>query len=584
MKLRYIKFILFFAGLTAVVSCKKYFDINKDPDRLPSSTLLYPQLLTSAQVALGFEGGSDLFRYTTLIMQLMSGQPSIPNQTYEYGRYNITGNDQNNLWSTMYATTLSDLELIIKQATAAGSPHYSGLAKVLKAFEYVRAVDTWGDIPYTEAQQQSLNKAPKYDDDEAIYNSLITIINEGINEMNATTSVLSPGTNSVIYTNATWATARALWIKFANTLKLRIYIHYSKKNPAFCAAQITSLVNSGATFMSSVADGFQMQFYSPAGQQSPITQFEVNRANYLFADRSMVESMLSRNDPRLPFYFTVFPFDFTPFTRSSSAASTATTLTFAYSNTIVTGMTVSGTGIPPYTIVKTVVHTPATSPTTTTITLDDFETAGFAIGAGASGTTYTFSPAYRGASTTKPPVGNNPNYSRVHTFLRGPVTAGTAAPAPYTGTVAPFTYSGQVMQRLLPYAEYCFIRAEAALMGAPGSAQTFFTDGITAALTEVGVSSANITAYLAANGTLSGTSAQQLRRIIEEKYLALNGVSVEPWTDWRRTGYPVLSPAANGFIPSIPRSFFYPQSEIDFNPNCPGQKAADLQTRVFWDN
>jgi hypothetical protein len=353
MKLRYIKFILFFAGLTAVISCKKYFDINKDPDRLPSNTLLYPQLLTSAQVAMGFEGGSDLFRYTTLITQHMSGQPAQPNQTFEYGRYNISGNDQNNVWGTMYATTLSDLELVIKQAITAGSPHYSGLAKVLKAFEYLRAVDTWGDVPYTEAEQLDLNKAPKYDDDEAIYNSLIAIINEGINEMNATTSVVSPGTNSVIYTNATWATARAFWIKFANTLKLRIYIHYSKKNPSFCVSQITSLVNSsGVTFMSSVADGFQMQFYSASGQQSPITQFEVNRANYLFADRSMVESMLSRNDPRLPSYFTVFPFDFTPFTRSSSVASSGNTLTFAYSNTIVPGMTISGAGIPPYTIVK----------------------------------------------------------------------------------------------------------------------------------------------------------------------------------------------------------------------------------------
>jgi len=67
--------------------------VNKDPDRLPSTSLLYPQLLTSGQVTLGFEGGSDLFRYTTLIIQHMSGQASQPNQTFEFGRYNITGND-----------------------------------------------------------------------------------------------------------------------------------------------------------------------------------------------------------------------------------------------------------------------------------------------------------------------------------------------------------------------------------------------------------------------------------------------------------------------------------------------------------
>ena len=89
---------------------------------------------------------------------------------------------------------------------------------------------------------------------------------------------------------------------------------------------------------------------------------------------------------------------------------------------------------------------------------------------------------------------------------------------------------------MLTFAEYNFIRAEAALMGAPGSAQTFFTAGITASMQEVGVSAAEIANYLAvpSNGTLSGTTAQQLQQIIEEKYVASFGVSVEPWNDWRR--------------------------------------------------
>jgi hypothetical protein len=573
MKLRYIKFILFFAGLTAVVSCKKYFDINKDPDRLPSNTLLYPQLLTSAQVAMGFEGGSDLFRYTSLITQHMSGQASQPNQTFEYGRYNISGNDQNNVWGTMYATTLSDLELLIKQATAAGSPHYSGLGKVLKAFEYVRAVDTWGDVPYTEAEQLDLNKSPKYDDDEAIYTNLIQIINDGINEMNATTSVLSPGTNSVLYTNATWATARALWIKFANTLKLRIYIHYSKKNSTFCVAQINSLVNtSGVTFMGAVADGFQMQFYSAAGQQSPITQFEVNRPNYLFCDARMLQIMTTKGDPRRPFYFTSFPYQgiplpITPATNAATAAG-GNTLSLASTTGAVVGMNVDAVNVP--------IGTTITAVGATSITLSN----NVAAGGVASGATVVISPsAFVGVSTTAPPAAPNNNYSRIHTYLRGPVSAGTAPP---------FTYSGQVMQRMLPYAEYCFIRAEASLMGATSaplaSAEAWYQAGITASMDDAGVNAVARNNYLTTNGTLTGTAAQQLQKIIEEKFIATFGVSIEPWTDWRRTGYPTLSAASNGFIPAIPRSFFYPQSEIDFNPNCPGQKGADLQSRIFWDN
>jgi hypothetical protein len=495
MKLKYLKLILVFSGAIILGSCKKMMDINKDPDRLPSTFSLYPQLLTSAQVNLGFEGGSDLYRYTTLIMQQMSGLGSQPNQTYEYSRYNITGSDQNNLWSSMFANTLSDLELVIKQAAADGSPHYVGVAKILKAYEFSLAVDTWGDIPYTEALQLDANTQPAYDNDETIYPKLITLLTEAITDLNAATSKLSPGTNSVIYTNATFATARTNWIKFANTLRLRLLLHYSKKDPAFMTAQMTTLINSGGPFMTSNADGFQMPFFNVANQRNSISAFEVSRPNYLFADQKMVGMMNDRSDPRRPFYFTDIP---------------------------------AGSG------------------------------------------------TYVGISTAAPPSGPNFNFSRIHTFLRGAVTGG-AWPT--------FTYSGAAPQRMLPYAEYCFIRAEAALRGAPGNAQQWFTDGITASMQEAGVAAADITTYLTAHGTLSGTTAQQIQRVIEEKYIALFGVSVEPWTDWRRTGVPALTIPTNAIntVTAVPRVLFYAQSEIDLNPNNPGQKAANLQDRVFWD-
>ena len=290
MKFNYLKIAIAFSGIVAVSSCKKMLDINKDPDRIPDSNSPIAQLLTSAQVNVGFTAGSDLYRYTTEIMQQMSGGASQPNQTYEYYRYNITGSDLNNVWGSIFATSLSDLELIIKQGAA--SPHYVGVAKILKAFTYQQVVDTWGDVPYSAAQQLSANTQPAYEDDAAIYPKLITLLSEAVTDMNAATSALSPGANSVMYTNATWATARPFWIKLANTLRLRLLIHYSKKDPAFCVAQIAALVNTaGITFMASNADNFQMAFYDIANQRNPISAFEVSRPNYLFADAKMLTLM-----------------------------------------------------------------------------------------------------------------------------------------------------------------------------------------------------------------------------------------------------------------------------------------------------
>ena len=505
MKFRYFKILsLAIAGIVLATSCKKFLDINKDPDRIPANNPPLAQLLTSAQMNLSFEGGSDLYRYSALIAQQMSGQASQPNQTYEYDRYNITGSDLNNVWGSIFAATLSDLELIIKNATDGGSPHYAGVAKILKAYEYSLVVDTWGKVPYSEAQQLDAMTSPHYDDDATIYPKLITLLNEGITDVNQATSNLSPGSNSLMY-GSNFTTAKANWVKLANTIKLRLYLHYSKKDPTFSKAQMDALINSGATFMASSADNFQMIFNNAANQRNPITQFEVSRPDYLFANATMVNLMNAKSDPRRPFYFTPFPFTSSPAT-------------------------------------------------------------------------------YKGVTAGDP---KSINYSRIHTYLRGTAT-GTPVQQLGGGILSDaYTYSGTAPLRMVTYPEYCFMRAEAGLMGVANSdPQTWFTNGINASMQQAGVSAANITTYLAANGTLAGTNAQKLQQIIEEKYVAIFGQSVEPWTDFRRTGYPVLIPPANRVaqVTNVPRSLFYAQQEIDLNPNCPGQKSPDLQTRVFWDN
>ncbi len=500
-KIQFSVIILIFFTV-AFTSCKKYLDINTDPDAIPASNPPIAQLLTNAQINQAFINGGDLYRYSALIVQHLSGQASQPNQTYEYGRFNITGSDQNNLWSTIYATVLNDLEIIIENAKTGNSPHYSGVAKVLKAFQYQETIDTYGDIPYTETQLQVANRNPKYDKAEDTYKSLITLLNEAITEVNATTSNLSPGSNSLNYASSNFASVKANWVKLANVLKLRILLHYSKKDPAFMVAQMNTLIAGGGPFFTSNADNFQVKFVDAPNARNPIHAFELSRANYLFADQTLVSLMNSKSDPRRATYFTPFPFNSSPAT-------------------------------------------------------------------------------YKGVS---PGDAANVNYSRMHTYLRGAVS-GTATPNAAGGINATaLTYTGDAPIRMITYHEYCFIRAEAALrgVGMPADAQVWFTNGITASMQLAGVSATDITAYLALNGLLVGTAAEQIKQVIEEKYVSLYGVAVEPWTDYRRTGFPVLTAPSNAVESAIPRSLFYPQSEIDLNTSIPGQKA-NLQTRVFWD-
>src|SRR5687768_10559290 len=133
-----ILIIMAFAfAVSSISSCKKFLDINIDPDRLAAEKADISQLLTSVTSAVGFTGGSDLQRYTALIMQQYSGQSTgAQNQTQDYEKYLITGSDVNNLFSTVFATTLNDIEVIIRKANEEKSPHYSGVAKLLKAYTY----------------------------------------------------------------------------------------------------------------------------------------------------------------------------------------------------------------------------------------------------------------------------------------------------------------------------------------------------------------------------------------------------------------------------------------------------------------
>ncbi|MBP6827367.1 MAG: SusD/RagB family nutrient-binding outer membrane lipoprotein [Saprospiraceae bacterium] len=498
---KFFKYSVLVMGISLLSSCKDFLDVNIDPDSVLDAPI--EQLLTSSTVSVGFFAGSDLHRYSSLLAQQFAGQGTgATTQNQEYERYNIQGSDLNNVWNLMYSTILSDLELVIQKAATENSPHYAGVAKILKAYTFQLIVDAWGKAPYTQALLFTENTSPAFDDGEAIYGALDRLLTEAIADLNATTSIKSPGANSTIYSGA-FTASRPRWIKLANTLKLRMLIHQSKKDKAGTVQKIAALVGSGV-FMESNADNFQMPFFNEARRQNPIHQFELDRNNQFFPNATLVDLMNTRNDPRRIRYFTPFPF---------------------------------------------------TRP---------FDMASFA-----------------GAKAGDAP---SLKYSRLHTYLRGDTTNTTAVAAQADGSIlhTSYTYNGTAPVRMLTFAEYNFIRAEAAVYGAPGDAEAFYQAGIRASMAAAGVPTAQIDAYITANGTLTGTDDAKVRAIIEEKFIASYGVIMEPWTDLRRTGYPAITIPPNALVAELPRSLYYPQSEIDLNANAPAQKAG-LSERVFWD-
>jgi hypothetical protein len=151
---------------------------------------------------------------------------------------------------------------------------------------------------------------------------------------------------------------------------------------------------------------------------------------------------------------------------------------------------------------------------------------------------------------------------------------------------------------VLTYAESELLLAEAAQRWNLGSASQHYNAGVTAANTYLSqydatmtVAPADVATYLTAHPYTPATGLE----MINTQYWALTNTMLdfyESWINWRRSGYPVLTPvvypnnATNG---QIPRRFPYPTTEITSNPdNYRGASAAvpggdNLSGRVWWD-
>ena len=284
-----IKLLVPFIALLTV-SCKKFLDINTDPNN--PTAIEVSKLLPTVQRTLGDalsmdENNGGLSEVLAVYTHQMSTRE-------EADKYGITGVDVNiqTVWSKMFSSSanpgtaypvygvMQNLEDIIAKSTTAGNLRYAGIAKILKAYAYSVMVDVFGDIPYSEANKLKEGVLyPKFDDDAAIYESLFALINSGIADLNNTsaTNAKVPAADDLIYGGNV-----ARWIKAANTIKLKMYTQIRKvKN---VSAEVSALINGG-NLISQTSESFLIP-YGPNGatdDRNPgfFTYFATQRSNHV---------------------------------------------------------------------------------------------------------------------------------------------------------------------------------------------------------------------------------------------------------------------------------------------------------------
>lgn len=236
-----ISFCVLISLLTLASGCSDYLDINKDPNNpteAPISGLMTSTTFETSQNM--YSLGSNTSYY---VQYLASPNPGSSTDVQDDVAYDGT-------WFGFY-DVMTDLAVLRQNAAKDGATDYLGVARILTALNLGTVVDAWGSVPYSESFFVE-TLTPSYDNDEALYDSLQTLLDKGIQDLEQGNSSVEIGSDDFIYGGDT-----DKWIRLGHMLKARYLNHLSKKS-SYSPNDILSEIDAGLT---SNSDDAQVSYY-----------------------------------------------------------------------------------------------------------------------------------------------------------------------------------------------------------------------------------------------------------------------------------------------------------------------------------
>lgn len=282
-------------------SCKKdYLDINQNPNNVTENSVTSDLVLPFAL----HNAGDQITGYGWLNHWVGYWSPSgsfSANQSES--TYNISSAFGQNNWNSLY-NMLLDFQVVENKAPGEGKDYFAAIAKVMKAFYFQNIVDIWGNVPYSQAFQLALYKTPKYDKGEAIYADLQVLLDDAIAIF--TNKPVASGASSV---DIMFRGNASLWIKFANTIKLRLLIRQSEI-PGFSAVgEIAKIQANGGVLQSGESATVNPGYVNETNKQSPFyrsygfTPTGTNASEIERANNYILGILKGGNDVRLSRFF-----------------------------------------------------------------------------------------------------------------------------------------------------------------------------------------------------------------------------------------------------------------------------------------
>jgi hypothetical protein len=301
MKNNHIKYkaLMLSAMVFLAFGCKKTLDINVSPNNPLIETTTPEVLFPSAVMSTTGRVGGELTILGGIWAQYYT-QANASNQYKTIDAYALTRNDLNGSYNELFSGALADYQLAITQAVAKSDWRYNLMATVMKAYTYQVLVDLYDKVPYTEALKGIDNLQPKFDDGYTIYVGLLAEIDAALAKDYSSLALSSEQKK----TDFLFGGDMSLWTKFANTLKLKMYLRMVNAKPAEAQAGIAKLYTDGANFLTSSAG--IATFDDTPDNSNPFYEYNVRRLNTttnLRASKTFTSWLTANNDPRVNYYF-----------------------------------------------------------------------------------------------------------------------------------------------------------------------------------------------------------------------------------------------------------------------------------------
>lgn len=209
----------------------------------------------------------------------------------------ITRVQPRNMFNRLYTRVLknySDAENKLETEANDEAVHNNkkALLEIASVSAWEAVVDTYGDVPYTEAFKAPEILSPKYDDAKTIYADLFKRLDAAIALIDV---------SAASYDDFVYGGDMAKWKKYANTLKLRLAMNLADVDKATSQAQAEAAAKAG--IIASNEDNYAMVF-DGAQYKNPFYDDLIDSGRYDYVPTSgVVDYMLSKNDPRIPVWF-----------------------------------------------------------------------------------------------------------------------------------------------------------------------------------------------------------------------------------------------------------------------------------------